>query len=99
MYLSPNETGTPLRVTSSGVSTLGAANPVALLGIAVGSVATSQIVRLWTQTATITGVPIMGSLVLAANTFTRIPAYCSKGLTYSVSNDAVDLTIFWNPAD
>ncbi len=101
MYQPPNETGTFTQVTVSGLSTMGAGNPVALLGILVGSVATSQAVNLWTQTgaAVLTGLPVFGSMVLAANTFTRVPAYLSKGLTIAVSNDAVNLTLFWNPAD
>lgn len=101
MYKPPNETGTFTQVTVSGLSTIGAGLPVALLGILVGSVATSQNVNMWTQTgaAILTGLPVFTSAILAANTFTRIPAYLPKGLTVNIGNDVSNLTIFWNPAD
>ena len=94
-----NNFGTPLRAVASGVATIGAANPCQLIGILVGSVATSQSIGLWTQTAVLTGVPVCNSLVLAANTYTPINAYFNKGITYAVSNDTVNLTLMWNPAD
>ena len=95
---SVNEVGDPFRATASGVATIGAANPCNLVGILVGSVATSQAINLWTQTATLTGVVVCSSLVLAANTFTPIKGYFAKGITYAVSNDVVNLTFFWCPS-
>ena len=100
MYQAPNETGTPTRVTSSGVSTLGAGGPVALIGIFVPGALTAQIVSLWTQTAgSVTGTRVLGQATLAANAFYRIPAYFGSGLTYAVTAENPDLTFFWNPAD
>lgn len=90
------EVGTPTRITASGVSTLGAGKNLSLIGIGVASVLTGQLVQLWNGSAT--GSPIMGTLTLAANTFFAVPAQCSGGLTYCVTNEDVDLTIYWNPA-
>ena len=94
------ECGTPLRVVASGVGTIGAGRNVALLGIAVASVLTAQAVQLFSQTAgSTTGITVLGTMTLAANTFTPLPGYFALGLTYAVSNEDVDLTFFWNPAD
>lgn len=94
------ERGQFTQIIVSGLATIGAGNPVNLIGVLVGSVATSQNVKMWTQSgaAVLTGIPVFTSLILAANTFTRIPAYLSNGLTVNVANDASTLTIFWNPA-
>ena len=88
------EVGTPTRVTSTGVSTLGQGNNVSLIGIGVAAVLTGQLVQLWIGSAT--GTPLMGTCTMAANTFNPIPALCIGGLTYAVTNDDVDLTIYWN---
>ena len=95
MYQPPNETGTPTRVTTSGVTVLSSSN-LALLGIGVAAVLTAQLVQLWSGSAT--GTPIIGTMTCAANAFYRIPAYCAGGLTYAVTNEDVDLTLYWNPA-
>lgn len=93
------EAGTPTRVTVSAPATIGAGQPINLIGIWVPSVLTAQFVQLWTQTAgSVTGVPVVGTCSLAANVFYPIPGYFAKGLTYCVTNEDVDLTIFWNPA-
>lgn len=94
MYQPPNETGTPTRVTTSGVAVLASAN-LALIGLVVGTVITAQFVQIWSGSST--GVPVIGTMTCLANTFYRIPAYCRLGLTYCVTNDDVDLTLFWNP--
>src|SRR5690242_12475367 len=97
----PNETGAATVVAVSGLGTIGAGNPVNLLGIYVGSVGTSSTVNLWTQTgnAVLTGNLVVSTGTFAANTFTRLPAYFPKGLTYNINNDTVNMTLFWNPAD
>ena len=90
------EVGTPTRVTVSGVATIGAGQNLSLIGIGVAGVLTSQMIQLWQGNAT--GSPILGTMTLAANTFLAVPAQCSGGLTYCVTNEDVDLTIYWNPA-
>jgi hypothetical protein len=99
MAQNTNDVGFAVRIAVSGIGTIGAGNPVNLLGIWVPSVQTSQVVRLWTQTgaAVLTGLPVVASSVLAANAFYRLPGYFPNGLTYSGSTDNVDLTFFWQP--
>lgn len=89
------EVGTPTRVTASGVATLGAGNNLSLIGIGVAGVLTSQMIQLWQGSTT--GSPILGTCTLAANSYFEVPALCSGGLTYCVTNEDVDLTIYWNP--
>ncbi len=91
--------GFATRVTVSGLGTIGAGNPVNLIGMWVPSVQTSQVVKLWSQTgnAVLTGLPIAASSVFAANTYIPFPAYFPLGLTYSGSTDNVDITFFWQP--
>lgn len=93
------EVGTPTRISASGISTMGAGQPLNLIGIFVAG-GTAQIVQLWTQNAagSVTGVVVLGTCTITSNAFYPIPAYCARGLTVSVTNDEVDLTIFWNPA-
>ena|SRR3990167_10079507 len=94
----PNESGTATRVTTSATLVLSSAN-LNLLGIFVASVLTAQTVNLYAgSTAAGPAVNIVGTCTLAANAFYRIPAYCPLGLTYHVTNEDVDLTIFWNPS-
>ena len=93
-----HEAGRATRVTASGVAVL-TSGPVNLIGIMVASVITAQFVQIFTQTAaSITGSAILGTMSMATNTFYRLPAAVPLGLTYAVTNDDVDLTIFWNPA-
>jgi len=99
MYLPANESGFPFRVSTSGVTVLPALGNLNLLGIfaAVGAATTAPTINLWVGT-TATNPLIIGTSTLALNSFVRIPAYCSGGLTFAASNDHVDLTLFWNPA-
>ena len=90
------EFGTPTRVTTSALSTLGAGKNISLVGIRVASVLTSQIVNLYVGANT-TALNLIGTSTMAANSYFAIPAYCAGGLTYRVTNEDVDLTIFWNP--
>ena len=90
------EAGTPTRVTVATEGTIGAGSNLTLIGIGVASVLTGQIVQLWMGSTT--GSPILGTCTIAANTFLAIPAQCSGGMTYLVTNTDVDLTIYWNPA-
>lgn len=90
------EVGTPKRVTVSGVGTLGAGKNVSIIGIGVAGALTAQVVQLWQGSST-AGTIFFGTCTLAANTFMPIPAMCSGGLTYCVTNDDVDLTIYYNP--
>jgi len=99
MYEAPNETGFPFRITTSGATALPAGN-LALLGAFASpgnSTTTAPQVNFYVGT-TATNPQLLGTCTLALNAFTRLPAYCSGGLTVQVSNDHVDLTLFWNPA-
>jgi hypothetical protein len=89
--------GQPTLAQTSGVQTIGAANPCVLYGLLVGSVGTSQAISLWTQTATVTGIPVVASLVGAANTYYQVNGYFKKGITYSIPMDSPSVTFFWNP--
>lgn len=88
------ETGTPTRVSGTGVTVLTSGN-ASIVGIGVAAVLTGQQVQVWAGSAT--GTPVVGTLSLAANTFYRLPAQCAGGITYAVTNEDVDLTIYWNP--
>ena len=100
MQQQPNETGFAVQVTTSALGTIGAGNPSTVLGILFSSNATANTISLWSQTAaSVTGSPIVTNLTGAANTFVRVPGYFPLGITYKVPNDAVNVTIFWNPAD
>ncbi len=96
---------TPISAAASGGGTIGAANPVALLGIWVPGVLTAQVVQLWTQTAGLAagqstgGQLVIATCTLAANVFYRMPGYFPKGLTYYITNEIQNLTFFWIPAD
>ena len=92
------EVGNMTRVTVSGVGTIGAGTGVALLGIFVAGVATGQIVQLWNGTAAaVTGQIVVGTCTLAGNSGYAIPGVFPGGLAYCVTNEDIDLTIFWNP--
>lgn len=88
----------------SGGGTIGAGNPVNLLGVWVPGALTAQVVQFWTQTAGLAagqstgGQLVIATSTLAANAFYRIPGYFPKGLTYYVTNDNPNLTLFWLPA-
>ena len=101
MVLPPNESGFQTRVAVSGVTTLGNGLPCNMLGIFVASVLTGQIVNLFTQTgaAVLTGLTVVGTCTLAANTFTRLPGYFPAGITIINTVEDPDLTIYWSPAD
>lgn len=90
------EVGTPTRVSTSAFGTLGAGKNISLVGIGVAGVLTAQLVNLWIGSNQ-TSVQLMGTMSLAANSFMAIPAICSGGLSYRVTNDDIDLTIYWNP--
>lgn len=90
------EFGTPTRVTTSALGTIGGGKNLSLIGIRVGAVLTSQTVNLYVGADT-TAVNLVGTSTMAANTYHQIPAYCAGGLTFRVTNEDVDLTIFWNP--
>ena len=92
------ETGKPTRVTATGATVL-TSGPASFIGIQVAAVLTGQIVQLWTQSATsITGVPVLGTMTMLANTWYPVPGEFERGITYAVTNEDTDLTIFWNPA-
>lgn len=90
------EIGTPTRVSTSAFGTIGAGKSISLVGVGVASVLTSQIVNLYVGAGG-TSVQLLGTCTLAANSFLAVPAYCSGGLSYRVTNEDVDLTIYWNP--
>ena len=82
------------RVSASGQTVLTSA-PCVLAGIYVAGVTTAQFVQLWHGTDSTT--PIIGTCSMAANSFNELPASLPDGLTYQVTNEEVDLTIFWSP--
>ena len=91
------EVGTFTRVTTAGtIVTVLSSAPLSLIGIGVAAVLTGQIVQLWSGNAT--GTPIIGTCTLVANSFTRFPLELPSGLTYVVTNEDIDLTIYWNPS-
>lgn len=97
MPTTPNESGVATRITTTGLTAIAITN-CNLLGIWCAPVnTTAKSVNLY-HSSTAGGVLIIGTSTLSLNTFSRIPAYCSGGLTFAASNDNVDLTIFWNPA-
>lgn len=89
------ENGTPFRVTTSGLTAL--SGNLNLLGVWVASVLTAQIATI-SIGSTAGGPLLIGTSTLALNAFYRLPAYCSGGLSLNVTNEDVDLTLFWNPA-
>ena len=96
------EYGNATRVTQSAPLTIGRGLPVAMLGFFVPSFITAQLVQFYTQSgnAVLTGNPVVGLITAsAANRYYQFPAYFPTGLTVCVDNGAVDLTIFWQPAD
>lgn len=82
------------RVTASGVAVLSSGRML-LERIFVPAVLTGQIVQLWHGNAT--GTPIIGTCTLAANGNFELPLSLPNGLTYCVTNEDVDLTLFWKP--
>lgn len=100
MYAPSNEYGSAwTRITTSGATAI-AVNNIALLGAFAtpgNSTTTAPQVNFYVG-GTSTNPLLIGTCTLALNAFTRIPVYCSGGLTIITSNDHVDLTLFWNPA-
>ena len=99
MLGSRNEYGVPFRITTTGATALPCAGDLVLLGAFASpgnSTTTAPQVNFWVGT-TATNPQLVGTCTLALNAFTRIPVRCSGGLTVAVSNDHVDLTLFWNP--
>ena len=91
------EFGQFTRVTTAGtIVTVLSSAPLSLIGIGVAAVLTSQIVQLWSGNAT--GTPIIGTSTLVANSFTRFPCELPAGLTYVVTNEDIDLTLYWIPS-
>ena len=95
----------PISAAASGAGTIGAANPLNLIGIFVPGALTAQVVQLWTQTAGLAagqstgGQLVIATCTLAANAFYRMPGYFPRGLTYYITNEIQNLTFFWVPAD
>ena len=94
-----SEVGSYKRVTTTATLVL-VSGPCVLYGVGVASVLTGQIVTLW-DSSDITeavGTHVLSTCTLAANTFTRVPAMLTNGLMFRVSNEDVDLTIYYSPA-
>ena len=91
------EVGVPARVTAlgTGVKCMTSA-PAVLIGIGVATVLTGQFVQLWHGNATT--LPVVGTMSLASNTYTQIPADLPSGFSYCVTNEDADLTIYWMPS-
>lgn len=83
------------RVTASGATVL-TSGPCVIEGIFVPQVLTAPTVNLYSGNTATT--EIVGTCTLAGNAFYEFPMSLPTGLTYAVSNDTVDLTIFWSPA-
>lgn len=93
------EVGNYRRVTTTATLVL-VSGPCALFGVGVASVLTGQIVALW-DSSDITeavGTHVLSTCTLAANTFTRVPAMLTNGLMLRVTNEDVDLTLYYQPA-
>ena len=82
------------RVTASGNTVLSSGRMV-LERIVVPAVLTGQIVNLWAGNTAVT--QVVGTCTLAANTNNQLSIDLPTGLTYAVTNEDVDLTIFWRP--
>lgn len=99
----PYEVGYGTRVTGTqtGAITIGAAAGwSALIGVFVGSVGngTAPMVQVWQGQSTGAGLTIIGQFTAPRSAFTRLPALCSGGATFYVSNcELPDLTIYWAP--
>lgn len=89
------EAGRGTRVTATGVSVLTSAAAY-VLGIQVATVLTGQKLQLWYGNAT--GTPVIGTMSAISDTYYPMPLECPTGLTYAVTNEDVDLTIYWNPS-
>lgn len=90
------EVGKATRITTSALTTLGAGNPVALIGLGVATVLTGQKINLYDGVGGTT--ELVGTLSLDSHTYFAVPAMCLSGVAVRVTNDDVDLTIYWNPA-
>lgn len=90
------EVGTPFRISTSGLTCVSSA-PMALLGVAVAGALTAQVVSMFGG-RTASSVAVVGTSTFIANTFFRLPMDCPAGLTVQVTNEDVDLTIFWIPS-
>ena len=86
------------RLSATTTATL-VSGPCVLWGASVASVLTGQIVQLWDgNDATLAaGTIVIGTCTLAANTNNQLSIDLPTGMTYAVTNEDVDLTIFWRP--
>ena len=93
-----SQAGNFTRVTAllTGLQCL-TSGPIALIGIGVATVLTGQFVQLWSGNTASAALPVLGTCSMASNTYTPIPAVLPGGLTYQVTNEDVDLTIYWMP--
>lgn len=82
------------RVSASGATVLSSGRMI-LERIFVPAVLTGQIVNIWSGTTPVT--QVIGTCTLAANTSTQLSIDLPTGMTYAVTNEDVDLTIFWRP--
>ena len=87
------EVGRGRRVAVSGATTI--TGNLSVIGLSVAGALTAQVVTLFEGTGT--SVILLGTGTMLANTFYAVPAMCSGGLTIVVTNEDVDLTIYWNP--
>ena len=85
------------RVVASGTLVIGAGNNIALLGILTDSHPSPTFYISQGTSALAAPTTIIAALTCASNSFTRIPAYCSGGATFTMTGVTPDLTIYWNP--
>ena len=88
------EVGTFTRITASGVTVL-CSGAASIIGVQVAAVVTGQQFQLWN--GRVTGTPVIGTCSLATDTYYPMPVICNSGITYCVSSEDIDLTIYWNP--
>ena len=87
------------RINATTTQTL-CSGPCALIGIGVAGVTTAQFVRIWdgSDATLASGTIVVGTCSLATSLFYEVPAMLVSGLTIQVTNDDVDLTVYYNPA-
>lgn len=88
------EVGTYTRITASGVTVL-TSGPASIIGIQVAAVVTGQQFQLWDGRTT--GTPVLGTCSLKTDTYYKMNVICNNGITYCVTSEDIDLTIYWNP--
>lgn len=97
MAVNQYDVGTPKRLTTSTVHVI-TSGPTAVLGVQVATVLTAQLVQFFTQTAnSVTGEPVIGTMSMLNGTYYNMRGLYNNGLVVAVTNEDVDLTIYYSP--